>query len=450
MKRQIIIYLHIQNQHDALARASWIVQEPGQTRAPIFHGDLQTAANHAMGCRVVVLVPAEMMTLTLAELPAMNKQRLLKALPFALEEQVAADVDELHFCLGKRDAQDRQICAVIETDVLSHWLAVLKDYNIQPDLITSEIYGVPQASSTEQKSWTLLFMDATRHDGRPETKVLLRTSANTGLSIDLSNCAALITHFIDNQSADDRPETLRIITCADVPATQLNDEARVARETSSSAIAAIVDQLRDVCESRQVTLQRDDSEDELLGILAQGFDEAYAINVLQGQFSRKEQFEKLIRPWRAAAGIVAVWLVLQLGLMIADYRKLVQVDAQLRTEILETFKTAFPDAKNIIDPKLQMQRGLDELTKGGGGTDMILMLAKTGNIIRETDTLDMKGVRYKENTLDLDFEIADLQSLDQLKIRLINETGFAVEIVSASAKGGKVESRLQLKPTVSS
>ena len=35
-----------------------------------------------------------------------------------------------------------------------------------------------------------------------------------------------------------------------------------------------------------------------------------------------EQFEKLIRPWRAAAAIGFVWLVLQMGLLIAEYREL--------------------------------------------------------------------------------------------------------------------------------
>lgn len=447
MKRQIIIYFHIQQQHDEPVRVSWIVQEPGQTRTPVFHGDLQTAANHALGCRVIVLVPAEMMTLTHVELPAMNKQRLLKAIPFALEEQVASDVDSLHFCLGKRDEFDQQACAVIETDVISQWLAILKEVNIQPDVITSEIYAIP----AEAECWSVLFTPVVQAENHAEAKVLLRTGSNNGLAIDLSNSVALISHFIDNATEEKRPKKLRLITCADVATAEISDDDAIAQETTSNAIAVIVDQLREVCTDKGVAIERDDSEDDMLTIMAHNIDEWNAINVLQGQFSRKEQFEKLIRPWRAAAAIAFVWLVLQLGLMIADYRELVQVDAQLRGDILETYKSAFPDSKNIVDPKLQMQRGLDELRKGGNsGSDLIVLLSKAGNILRDTDTLDMKGVRYKSDTLDLDFEIADLQALDELKIRLINQTGLSVEIVSASAKGGKVESRLQLKSGASS
>jgi len=54
-------------------------------------------------------------------------------------------------------------------------------------------------------------------------------------------------------------------------------------------------------------------------------------------------------------------------------------------------------------------------------------------------------MRFKDETLDLDFEISDLQSLDELKQRLINETSMNVDIQSASSKQGKVESRMQLK-----
>ena len=51
--------------------------------------------------------------------------------------------------------------------------------------------------------------------------------------------------------------------------------------------------------------------------------------------------------------------------------------------------------------------------------------------------------------MDLDIEITDLASLDELKSRLNKQAELEVEIVSASAKGGKVDSRLQVQLGVS-
>jgi general secretion pathway protein L len=61
--------------------------------------------------------------------------------------------------------------------------------------------------------------------------------------------------------------------------------------------------------------------------------------------------------------------------------------------------------------------------------------------------MSLRGVRYKSKKLDLDIEIADLQTLDELKLRLVKEAGLQVEIISASAKGGKVDGRLQITAT---
>jgi hypothetical protein len=47
--------------------------------------------------------------------------------------------------------------------------------------------------------------------------------------------------------------------------------------------------------------------------------------------------------------------------------------------------------------------------------------------------------------MDLDIEITDLASLDELKSRLTKQAELEVEIVSASARSGKVDSRLQVK-----
>ena len=440
MKRQIFIYFHTEHQQQQPADVSWIVQESGRSPGPVFHGNLQDASNHAMGCRVIVLVPAEMVTMTQVDLPAMNRQRLIKAIPFALEEQVAGDVEKLHFSVGQRDDKDLQSCAIVETETVSMWLDALKEFNIQPDVITTEVSAVP----IEAHTWTLMFNDI----NRPETKVLLRTSTYSGLAIDLANVTSIITMLVNNAEEDDLPDQLRIITCEDVTQEPSTDEGKINQETTSSAIATIIGQLRELCDEKSIAIERHDTEDGLLTNLAQGFEEPSCINILQGQFSRKERIEKLLRPWRTAAAVGFVWLVLQVGLLVTEYRELLKQDSQLRSDIVAVYKDAFPDARNIVDPRLQMQRGLDELRQGGkGGSDMFMLLSRAGEILQDTDTLNIRGVRYKKDELDIDIEIADLQALDELKIRLAKEAELQVEIVSASARGGKVESRLQIKTT---
>ena len=52
------------------------------------------------GQRVVVLVSGADGLLTRVSIPGSSRQKLLRAVPYALEEQLSEDVDNLHFALG--------------------------------------------------------------------------------------------------------------------------------------------------------------------------------------------------------------------------------------------------------------------------------------------------------------------------------------------------------------
>ncbi|HVH36514.1 MAG TPA: type II secretion system protein GspL, partial [Tahibacter sp.] len=79
-------------------RHAWLV--PGAAAAST--DGLPTAEVAARAARIVVLVPgAEVLLL---ETPAVSKNRsqLAKAVPYALEDQLAQPVEELHFALAAK------------------------------------------------------------------------------------------------------------------------------------------------------------------------------------------------------------------------------------------------------------------------------------------------------------------------------------------------------------
>ena len=80
----------------------------------------------------------------------------------------------------------------------------------------------------------------------------------------------------------------------------------------------------------------------------------------------------------------------------------------------------------------------------GIGRAIATMLAQAGAVFKGTDGIVLRTLRFKADKLDVDIEMPDLQSLDKLKQRLADEAKLKVEIVSASSREGKVESRLTL------
>mgnify|MGYP000346733873 CR=1 FL=1 len=76
---------------EAARSVEWIVvDDDGTRRSPPMAGSLAEAAPQVQGRPVIVLVPATETLTTVVNLPIRGAARLLAALPYALEEQVAA------------------------------------------------------------------------------------------------------------------------------------------------------------------------------------------------------------------------------------------------------------------------------------------------------------------------------------------------------------------------
>lgn len=406
----------------AVLPASWVLQDDQRPTGALFHGNLQEAAAQAAGARVSVLVPGVDVVLAQVELPAMKAQRLARAVPFALEEQLAGDVDDLHVAIGQRDTQGRVANAVVSRQRLDGWLEQLKAVGLQADVMTPEMFGLQwDAEDVPGRShWSMLI------DGQA---CLLRTGAQTGLAFEVDSLRPVLQACVDD-AGDTPPTSLQLTVCGD-GAFAGSDEYHL---------------LSALCAEQGMDLSLDTKNEARSVMLAQGFDEQRAINLLQGEYSRKQQLEKLLRPWRPALIIGGLWLLLQMGVFVAEYSQLSAQNDELKEQIETVYREAFPESRNIVNPKVQMQRGLEKLRGGGGQNDGLLaLLTQAGAVLKDTQGASLRTLRFKGGKLDVDVKMPDLQSLDKLKQRLSNEAKLKVEIVSASSRDGKVESRLSLQ-----
>ena len=95
-------FLVIRLSADPDSYSSWIVVDgDGTRRGPPSSGPLEDAATVAGDRPIIVMVPSAETSTFAVDLPARGA-RLQAALPFALEEHVADEIENLHFAAGKR------------------------------------------------------------------------------------------------------------------------------------------------------------------------------------------------------------------------------------------------------------------------------------------------------------------------------------------------------------
>lgn len=387
----------------------WIVTgEHGLGEA--MRGPLEEAAAVCNDVRTIFLAPAEDMLISSVDVPARNRQRLLQALPYALEERLAQDVEDMHLVPGTRRGDGSLPVVVVERVRFERWLATLREQGIEPERVIPDLLAVPY----EAGGWTLL---------DDEGMVLLRTAIQEGLAVDPDSLAVVLASALE-EAGEERPKQLRVYA----------PEGRMA---DFDALA---------------TLGLEIAAEPLPGppieALAAHAESAEAIDLLLGKYSRRERLGKLYRRWLPAAVMLGALLAINFGVLLFDYLRLSREEARLRTAIENTYREAFPEAQRVVDPRVQMQRGLEALRRGGGESGGFLdMLRGVGPLLSQTQGLQVQRIAYQEGRLDLALVVPDLQNLDALVGRIGGEAGMRAEIQSASNVQGRVEARLQVRTT---
>jgi hypothetical protein len=93
-----------------------------------------------------------------------------------------------------------------------------------------------------------------------------------------------------------------------------------------------------------------------------------------------------------------------------------------------------------------MQQELDRLQGGQSGGGFLVLLGKTGAVLKDVSGVEIGGVSFRAGRLDLDIKVDNLQLLDTIKQSLSNAGGLEVEIQSATTdKEQHVQGRLRIQ-----
>ncbi len=392
---------------DSVTGDTWRWLRLGPEGAPegsIHIGPIAQAANETAGMRAVVLVPGTECLLTEVQIPGRNRQKLLRAIPYALEDQLSDEVDQLHFAVGEQTAEGQWPVVVINRDYLVSLLAEVTQAGLDVAQVIPEILVIPYNAG--------------------ETSVvvsreiaLVRTGPASGFAVDSDNLGMLLAA---QPHEDEQPAPLvhmYVNQDSEVPDTSDYD-GQVNVETFAASP---------------------------LGIFVQGL-ETGPINLLQGAFSRSGEWSRVLRPWRATAALLVAGILTSLLVTGVEYYRLSQESERLQTRIEETFRKAMPGTQRIVNPRVQLQQELDRLQGTQGGASFLALLGKTGAVLKDVAGVEIGGVNFRAGRLDLEIKVPNLQQLDTLKQSLANAGGLEVEIQSATTdKDQRVQSRLRIQ-----
>jgi general secretion pathway protein L len=384
----------------------WLrLDNSGAPQGGIHAGSLTDAAGEATGLRVVVLAPGKDCLLTQVDVPGRSRQKLLRAVPFALEEQLSDEVENLHFAVSAAMVGGAWPVAVISKAYMETLQAAITEAGLEVQQVIPEMLAIPYTGS---ETSVLVENDV----------ALVRTGSIAGYAVDSDNLGMLLA--LQKVDENEQLPALHLF----VPQDNLQpDTADFIGETRVEPYSG-----------------------DPLTVFATGVD-AQAINLLQGDYGRAGDWARVLQPWRATAALLLAAVLVSNVVMGVDYLRLSGERDQLNAQIEETFKKALPDTRRIVNPRVQMQQQLDSLQRhAGAGGGFLSLLGQSAAVLKGMQGVEISGASFRAGRLDIDLTIANLQLLDQLKQALIQPGKLAVEIQTATTgKDQRVQSRLRIE-----
>ena len=356
------------------------------------------------GRDLVVLVPSEEVLLAAVTIPTQNRQKLLQAIPFALEDQLTSDIEDLHFVPGNRQPDGSCPVAVVEHTRMRAWMDALNDAGLEPARMVPDVLAVPRPGD----AWTGVI------DGE---RVLVRTGASTGFAGETENLTVLLDAALE-EAGDAAPEQIIIDGAEEIPELGHDVTFTAGERDAARALAA--------------------------GVAAGGLTPA---ELRTGPYTSTSDRRAWLRPWIPAAALLLAWIVLDTGQLLSERWQLQQELDTLDARVEELFFDVFPDANRLTAPRQRMESQLNRLRGGDrpAGDDLLDTLLLVGPHLQGDDNFRLTGLSWRGDTLELELRASSLQRLDALQQTLDDEDALGAEIRQARSEDDEVHGRLLVR-----
>jgi general secretion pathway protein L len=400
----------------------WLtIDDAGESETTRQRGALTLAAAVSRTGKVVTLAPATQILLAAPELPPGSGGKLARAVPFALEELLTEDIDQLTFALGRRRPSGATPVAAVSRTVLQGWLSDLHAAGLEPLAMYPDISLMP-----ENPGQTVLWLEKER--------LAVRRPGALPFAVELSPVsealvvAGVIADPLDTTSEPKVPESVILYATRE-------DWAKVQHE---------LEQLTERFDSLKVQLLPDGP----LPWLARGLGTTDAVNLLQGEFARVTDFGARWRQWRTPAALAAALLAVHVAAQALQIRQVKHETVALDGQIANIFSAAMP-GEAMQDPRRQMQSRLDRIHKSGAGPEYFLRTLKVlSDAMAVAPKTEIQGLSYREGSLDMRVSAPSLAALSQLS-QFIEKQGMKAEIQSSTPVANGVEAHIQLRSSAS-
>lgn len=364
----------------ALIDASGVFQANGQNddRTIIEQTLAQNDLDHV---RLIGLLPGDEVLFCFAEIPAKQARYVTQALPFAVEEQIAQDIDSVHLALGSRTDLGFQVAA-IDRNRMGIWYELF-DAFLGADL--EALYADAALLPTRETRWTVCLAGETTLAAGSRGEWFRMNTKNLGVF------SYTLAH----------PEENEVIA-----------EIGLALYGAQADLDTYQDVIRALESEERLRVNREALEMTPLEFLAHAHHHGLCepINLCQGTFETTDRAGGVWRAWRPVAIVAGLWLALQVCVELGlGYYHTQQAEA-LEQTAMGVYHDVFPNdtranarnVRRVLEGQLRVAR------QQGPQADFLSLLGQAGAEYRRVgggQSIQFDSVNYSRQRGELVVEL---------------------------------------------
>lgn len=390
----------------------------GETRTAIE----QTLAQNALeSVRLIGLIPGDEALFCWADIPARQERHIRQALPYAVEEQLAQDIDSMHLALGQREAPGFRVAA-IDHQRMAAWSALFNGWaHVRLEAIMPDAALLPAVD----EDWTICMEGDT---------ALLASKRGEWLRMHIDN----LMIFADTLAMPAEDEVT-----AEVRVTLFGTQADLDKQ------AAVVSTLQG---SERLVVRQQVLELIPLELLAHAHHHhmSHAINLCQGSYGIRTEGGGALRPWRPLIAVACLWLVLQLGVEVGlGFYRQQQAD-NLEQQAMSIYRQAFPGNRSttINNVRRVLEGEFRVAGEQGSNAGFLYLMKATGQqyaALPDHGSVQFNNINYSRarGELVVDLKADNFNKLNALRSGLTKD-GLQAEIGSVVNEASGARGRLTI------
>lgn len=345
---------------------------------------------------VIILLSGEHITLHEIKLPRMRTRERLRAIPFALEEQLASDPDSIGIALGEVKPTGELTVAVFEKQFLEAQIAACKVATVTPSVMMPDYLAI----AYHPNAWTIVL---------EKNHAMIRIDRDHGFSTESDNLNILLELLLST-NANKKPEK---IICYNTP-----------QDANADIVKALV--------RLPVPIEIRFSDDFSYLDFAM-FLQKPVMNMLQGTYRPRMKFFLPRKKWMPCLIAAATWITFLWFSNITQWIYFHHEMAKINQQVLLSYQTLFPGARVVIAPHFRTENLLKKYNNASKNILFLKLLGIAGKTVLQFPSIVVTAMHYRHHTLIFTIEMPNATALNpwllQLRQQGLDATAQGADII---------------------